>query len=861
MKNNQSSYAVFPGRLYGGKASSLIKMKDEGFSVPTFFVIPAEYFISVLSQKKETESIEAFLKTFDFPEVDKKMIFNRLPQSVETFSVRSSAVGEDGATFSFAGQFETFLHVTRINLFQKIKEVWISAFSDRIVSYKKQNKIEGAIQMAVVIQSMVNATSSGVMFGINPITQIEGEMLISGVYGLGEGLVSGELNADNYYLKDGNIVANEIAIKNKKLTWSSDKTSVEWQNISEAQQEKSVLTPEQIQALHGELIKLNQFYNYPQDVEWAYQDETLHILQSRPITNLQIKEGTRIVWDNSNIVESYPGTTTPLTFSFIRDMYEVVYMQFSELLGVKSKIIKENSEVFENMLGLLRGRVYYNLLGWYKALALLPGYHLNAEFMEGMMGVKERFELSKNEIPSKSKTWFRMIVTIWKMIVSFFRLPRSRRKFLAFLDVTISEYKAYDFDAMHPELLVEKYKIFEKILVEKWNPPLVNDFFAMIFFGVFQKLVANWIDDKNLHLCNDLLAHSNDIISVQPMYKSLEIAKLILEDQSGKKLFLEHAPEEVWRTLEDKTEWEIKQKIDDFLYKFGERCLGELKLETISYTQDPSRYIKILQSYVKNPSSIDALDTNKSESLRKEAQKTVREALKWNPLKRWIFNYFLNKTRDLVSNRENLRFERTRGFGIVRTIFSAMGKQFKKREILTDERDIFYLTKEEIFDFINGTSVRENLQGLVDIRKTEFAKFEEDEYVPERITTYGTVYDQLEFVKPDSTILEGDIKGIACCAGVVKAPVSVIHSPDEVDDLNGRIMVTTSTDPGWVSLFPTASAILVERGSLLSHSAIVARELGIPCIVGITGLLSKLKTGNLVEMDGSTGFVKIISDA
>ena len=860
MKNKPSSYAVFPGRLFGGKASSLIKMQDEGFSVPIFIVIPAEYFISVLNQKTETESFEAYLKAYEFPEEDRKIILDRLPESVETFSVRSSAMGEDGATFSFAGQFETFLHVTRKNLFKKIKEVWISAFSDRIIYYKKQNNIDGEIHMAVVIQAMINATSSGVMFGINPITQVEGEMLISGVYGLGEGLVSGELNADNYYIKDGNIATNEIAIKDKKLTLSSDNTSVEWEEVTNGLQEKPVLTPEQIHALHGELVKLNNFYNYPQDVEWAYQNETLHILQSRPITNLKLKEGTRIVWDNSNIVESYPGVTTPLTFSFIRDMYEAVYRQFSELLGVKLKTINENAEIFENMLGLLRGRVYYNLLGWYKALALLPGYHLNAEFMEGMMGVKERFELSQSEAPSKSKTWFRMIITIWKIIVSFFRLPRSRKQFLAFLEVTISEYKSYDFDAMHPELLMEKYKVFEKILVEKWNPPLVNDFLAMIFFGVFQKLVAKWINDKSPHLSNDLLAHSNDIISVQPMYKSLEIAKLIGENPPAKKLFLSHSPEEVWKILEDKSDWEIKQKIDEFLYKFGERCLGELKLETISYTQKPSKYIKILQSYVKNPASIDALDSNKSEALRAASQKTIKEALKWNPLKKWVFNYFLNKTRDLVSNRENLRFERTRGFGIVRTIFSAIGKQFKERNILKDDRDIFYLTKEEVFDFIKGTSVRENLQGLVDLRKLEFAQFEEDEYVPERITTYGTVYDQLEFVKPESAIVEGDIQGIACCAGVVKAPVSVIHSPDEVDDLGGKIMVTTSTDPGWVSLFPTASAILVERGSLLSHSAIVARELGIPCIVGITGLLAKLKTGDVVEMDGSTGFVKIISD-
>jgi len=860
VKTVTSKYSVFPGILYGGKASSLIKMQDAGFQVPSFVVLPAEYFLKVLEGKAEAQSSEEFLSTYEFTEEDKKVILDRLPEEVDTFSVRSSAMGEDGANFSFAGQFETYLHVSREELFDKVREVWLSSFSDRIASYKKQNDIAGDVHMAVVIQSMVDATSSGVMFGINPITQVEGEMLISGVYGLGEGLVSGELNADNFYIKDGVVDNSEIAVKDKKLTLSEDKTGVEWKDIAKDQQEVQVISDSQIAELQEELVKLNSFYKYPQDVEWAIENDKLYILQSRPITNLQLKEGTRIVWDNSNIIESYPGVTTPLTFSFIRDMYEAVYIQFSALLGVSPKALEENSEVFENMLGLLRGRVYYNLLGWYKALALFPGYHLNAEFMEGMMGVKERFELQKKEAPSKSKAWSRMIVTVWKMIVSFIRLPRSRRKFLSFLDKTIAEYKSLDFDEMHPELLEEKYKTFEKILVEKWNPPLVNDFFAMIFFGVFQKQVAKWIDDSNPHLSNDLLAHSNDIISVQPMHRSLEIAKLIREDKAQTALFLENSPEEVWAELQAQEDSEVKTKIESFLYTFGERCLGELKLETISYTQAPEKYIKIIQSYVNNPESIDALDTNKSASLRVEAQGKVKAALKRSPFKRLIFNYFLNKTRDLVSNRENLRFERTRGFGIVRAIFTSMGRQFQKRGFLLDDRDIFYLTKEEIFDYIKGTSVTEDIKDLVKYRKAEFASYEEDAYVPERITTYGTVYDQLKFDAPETAVMDGDIKGIACCAGVVKAEVCVIHSPDEIDDLGGRIMVTTSTDPGWVSLFPTASAILVERGSLLSHSAIVARELGIPCIVGITGLLSRLKTGDIVEMDGSTGFVKIVTD-
>lgn len=212
----------------------------------------------------------------------------------------------------------------------------------------------------------------------------------------------------------------------------------------------------------------------------------------------------------------------------------------------------------------------------------------------------------------------------------------------------------------------------------------------------------------------------------------------------------------------------------------------------------------------------------------------------------------------MVSARENLRFERTRGFGKVREIFVAMGKIFYAEAIIQDPRDIFYLKHTEIFDFIKGTSVTPELSELIAFRKEKYAQYQNSP-TQERIETFGMVYQGNRFDQQKSKeVLHGDLTGLGCCPGRVRAKVQVIHDPKEVEDLNGDILVTSSTDPGWVTLFPTASAILVERGSLLSHSAIVSRELGKPCIVGITNLLQRVKTGDWVEMDGSTGVVKII---
>ena len=234
-------------------------------------------------------------------------------------------------------------------------------------------------------------------------------------------------------------------------------------------------------------------------------------------------------------------------------------------------------------------------------------------------------------------------------------------------------------------------------------------------------------------------------------------------------------------------------------------------------------------------------------------------------MKKWFFFGLLKKTRSLVSSRENLRYERTRGFAVVRRIFCGIGKQFAAEGILAEPRDVFYLTKEEVFDFIKGTSVQINLRALVAQRKAEYAVFEQEQPLPERITTFGTVYHGNDFRQvvqaapidgaPEDANL---LKGLGCSAGIVRARVRVVRNPDELSSLEGDILVTSSTDPGWVALFPSASAILVERGSLLSHSAIVSRELGIPCVVGISGLLNRLKTGDLVEMNGTSGEVRVL---
>ena len=821
----------------GGKGKNLFYLTQQGLRVPPFVVLNPQ---GKTPTEIDAETLEGIKSNLNFPEF---------------VAVRSSAMEEDGANFSFAGQFTSELFVPWNEINAAVKKVWDSKSNPHIATYCAEHNIPIPSNVAIVIQAMIPSEVSGVAFGVNPLTGHRNEVVISALFGLGEGLVGGELNADTYLVGDG-YITQKIADKSEAFVFNPHGAGTTRIPLPQNKQQESSLSEDQIQAVANTVKQLGTALGKPQDIEFAFCEGQLYILQTRPITGLYRVAnpmGERILWDNSNIIESYPGVTTPLTFGFIIQMYESVYVQLCRLLGVSESDLTENKELFANMLGLIQGRVYYNLLSWYKALALLPGYHLNAEFMEKMMGVKERFELKDIKKRTHWQERWRVLVMLRSMISNLRALPKMRSTFQSDFEQVMAKYNQIDLNLQRAEELMVLYQEFEQTLLKKWKAPLVNDFFAMIYFGVTQKLAVKYGLPEGIH--NDLLCGASDIISTEPIHRIQRISTKIGTQAETRSLFQNHSAEEILKKLPKFPE--VHQEISAYLEKFGDRCVGELKLETLTYKQDPAALIQIIQSYVRQgiqESSGPRIDIQ----MRLAAEQKVRDHLKGKPLKRWIFNYFLRQTRIMVSARENLRFERTRGFGKVREIFVAMGKIFYAEAIIQDPRDIFYLKHTEIFDFIKGTSVTPELSELIAFRKEKYAQYQNSP-TAERIETFGMVYQGNRFDQQKSKeVLHGDLTGLGCCPGRVRAKVQVIHDPKEVEDLNGDILVTSSTDPGWVTLFPTASAILVERGSLLSHSAIVSRELGKPCIVGITNLLQRVKTGDWVEMDGSTGVVKII---
>ena len=828
--------------VLGGKGWNLLRLQKHGFPVPRWIVL--------------TDTAFDADQNCIVPDLAARLAEAGL--TGKRFAVRSSAAGEDSADHSFAGQLETVLSVPPEGVADAAKNVRLSAFGPRVEAYCREHGLNMLSSASVIVQEMVDAAAAGVAFACDMETGSRRGVSISAVYGLGEGLVSGLLDADTYYVQDDGQIRSRIADKREMLV---DTDGDSRRTLAPEAAHAAVLSEAQIRELADMVRAISNRFGRIQDVEWAFdRGGSLKILQTRPVTtlaNMADPDGEEILWDNSNIVESYPGVTTPLTFSFIRGVYSEVYKRFCDMMGVEPSMIVDNADAFE-MLGLIRGRVYYNLKSWYKVLMLLPGYDLNAPFMERMMGVKEPLKVKPTIRPSRRNPHLRLVSTGCVMLKNLFTLEKQIRAFTDHFQRVIGPMEQRDFDRAGFEELTQAVRTLETEFLPAWQPPLINDFFAMIFYGLLGKLQSRWLPDADAALSNNLLSGEGGMISAEPVARLRKLAAAIAKDAELKGA-LERSDAEFLGALERHPG--ISAEYRSYLEKFGDRCIGELKLETVTYRENPSMLLDILRSYVK--SSENAAPPPDEKLLRTNAEAVAARTLRWHPFRKLIFFHVLRRARKLVRNRENLRFERTRLFAQVRRIFLAFGRRLAMEGVLDSPRDVFYLEKEETLAWAAGTAVTLDLRALSALRRKEFDAFRAMPAPAERFSTRGAVPLGNDFsVAPGASPAEpverkdgASLHGIPCCGKRVRGIARVVTDPTCTEDLAGNILVALRTDPGWAPLFPVCKGVLVERGSILSHAAIVTRELGIPCIVGIAGLTEQVRDGDLIEMDPTAGTV------
>jgi len=692
---------------------------------------------------------------------------------------------------------------------------------------------------------MVDAGAAGVAFSADPVSGRRGVAVVSAVSGLGEAIVSGEADADTWrFDREGRVLERRIAAGARSAAVTED-------GAREA----------------AELARrCAAHFGRPQDIEWAIEDGRIHLLQSRPITSLAgmaDPDGVRNIWDNSNIAESYGGVTSPLTYSFARRAYEEVYRRFCRLMAVPASRIEANAGVFRCMIGLIRGRVYYNLLNWYRVLAMLPGFTVNRRFMEQMMGVKEPLpeELVRGirgaPAMARLRDAFHLARAVLGLTVNLILLRSRIRKFEARLDRALRPPDP-PLDRSRPDELASAYRDLEAALLARWDAPLVNDFFAMVFHGALRKLAGRWCGDAEGSLGNDLLCGEGGIISAEPARRVRELAGIAAAHPSLARKLVDSPLEEALREAGGVPDF--IERYREYLTRFGDRCLEELKLESATLEDDPTPLLRSI-GHLASRAPAPAPVSDEAE-VRRAAEARAAAALRRRPFRRALFRWVLGNARARIRDRENLRFERTRLFGRVRRIFLAMGRELHARELLASPADVFHLEVEEVLGYCEGTATSADLRGLVLLRRAEYEGYRRMEPPADRFETRGPVHHGQEYgaIGPAAGGGEsdGEWRGIGCRPGIVRGPARVVTDPRGAVLRSGEILVAERTDPGWILLFASAAGVIAERGSLLSHAAIVSRELGIPSIVSIPGITRRLRDGDRIEMDGSRGTVRRI---
>ena len=804
------------------KARNLEILKEQGFPVPRFILV------------SENEEV-----TLSFSEK-------------EYFAVRSNFSSEDSGEHSFAGQFLTRLNVKREKVKEAVQEVFAS-YAGSLDYKEKANrgkaeydlKQQGKAEQyedterqenterqgnaerqedteqkkavlsgeTVLIQEMLFPEKSGVLFTKNP-KGILSEMVVVLGQGLGDKVVEDQENVLTYHYFPGECL------------------------YQEGQGTVIGLDEDELKTLFSLGEEIEQLFQKPMDIEFAIEKGKIYILQARAITTLDMQLPARIL-DNSNISESFPGICLPLSESFAGEMYSGIFTSLGRrFLG---KRVSSYEAVFQRMVGGFSGRMYYEISSWYDILRLLPFSGKIIPVWQGMLGV------SNEEISfSKKKP-------------SFFLKCRIALLFCYYFIVSQRKMKELD------KFFQERYVSYSKRVEEEEE--------AQALYRIFLEMKEDLLREWDITLMNDMVSFISTHLYGKKMAFSLETMKPVRALSTLKAVARKHGL--------DSEEYRKEKK--SYISAYGDRIEGELKLETRTYRSNE----ELLDWWI-----LDALETEKTDCSEKDCEETSRMEKPSEQKQRKSFLYRLAESS--CNNREISRLHRTRCFGLMRRIVDKIGEK-------TIGFDVYYLSLDELKELLfSGKDF-----SLKIAREKELRKAYEKLPVLSRVKLLGkvdrdplageiTVLNYGAFKTKGSKVGKGEIAGEmgksekssvpfseepknfeskgktestprvffgrGVSKGIFRGEVLKIKSLQElrVAEAKGKILLSYSTDPGWFPYLDMAEGLITERGSLLSHSAILARELEKPAVVNIPKIMEELQSGDIVEIDGDLGICSVI---
>ncbi|WP_156686411.1 phosphoenolpyruvate synthase [Mycobacterium sp. Marseille-P9652] len=881
--------------LAGVKGRSLYRLSAAGFAVPRWAILGTDAFEAALAASgvcasaapmtlaerlREAAHAESVLRESPIAAAIKEDIAAAVDHvGAPRVAVRSSPRHDDESRHSYAGLFDSFLNLSGIEAVENaVRMCWASAFSPRVTHYRHVRGLGfGDVALAVIVQEFVEPVSSGVMFTVDPVGGSSDHILVNGVLGLGEGLVRGIVDADSVVVdKRTHQVLDETVVTKPFMVTTNASGGVGTKAVPEERQRESAVGPALREALVELAPRLERHLGGPQDVEWAYDGSTTWLLQTRPITTLSqeiglaaehlgeaVGPGELRIWDNSNIIESFSGVTSPLTFTVARQLYGDVYRSYARSLKVPRAQLEQMESWLPVMLGQFYGHVYYNLLHWYRMVGIAPGYTLNRRVLEIALGVSEPLDrvVANRLRPFVFRSPAARLVSRTRTALTYARRFVSIDSMVRDFDTTFAEFIARqglsDVSSLDGARAYRHFRRTHTEVADIWGPMMVLDAILLTSVGLLAGLMKVFLPRAPEWVGFALLNPGVDIESVEPARALVAITEYVDTVPALRNFVDSVDPALAYPRLveqaktSDAPEWHrLLQKIDDYIDDFGYRCRDELKLEAPDLRHDPAGLFQMLR--------VQTADDNRR--VNEQAEDYLDSHL--HGPRRKVFDALRKKIQRAATHREHLRFCRTRGFGIIKSLAAVMGRDLEQRGIIDSRTDIFQLRLDELFGVYEGAMNCEQARTVVAKRKAlegSYRRFA----APVRFTTSGSRYTRRELelagwrqrTDPEYLPTGAVLTGTPSSPGMVIGRVEVVEKPEE---FSGGVLVAYRTEPSWAAALPFASALLIERASPLTHVAIIARELGIPTVVQIDGLTKALSTGMTVSVDGATGRVVVL---
>ncbi|QWG45608.1 phosphoenolpyruvate synthase [Bacillus mycoides] len=851
--------------LVGGKGLNLGGLSNiQGIQVPEGFCVTTIGYEKAIEQNEAFQALLsqlAMLKIEDraqIAEISKKIretiMEVEIPSDVveavahylsrfgneHAYAVRSSATAEDLPYASFAGQQDTYLNIIgKEAILQHVRKCWASLFTDRAVIYRMQNGFEHSqVSICVVVQRMVFPQASGILFTADPITCNRKVLSIDASFGLGEALVSGLVSADNYKVKEGEIAEKMIATK-KLAIYALKEGGTETKQINLAQQKIQTLTEQQILQLAQIGRQIEAYFGCPQDIEWCLVNDTFYIVQSRPITTLYpIPEAN----DQENHVYVSVGHQQMMT-----DPLKPLGMSLFQLTSFGPRFQAGGRlfvDVAQRLASPASRELLLNTIGNSELLIkdALTTVIERDNFIKLLPDDEKEKSLGKSMPPASSQP---QIESDPAIVMDLIKNSQASIEELKQNIQTKSGLDVLDF-------ILEDIQQLKKILFHPQSMAVLMA--GMNASSWINEKMEQWLGEKNVA---DTLSQSvqNNITSEMGL-ALLDVADVI-RPYPEVIAYLQHIEDDSF--LDELVKFEGGDKAQDaiyaFLNKYGMRCSGEIDITKTRWSEKPTTIIPMILNNIRDfetGASKRKFEAGLQEALKKEEE--LLERLQHLPdgkqkieeTKRMIRNI-----RNFIGYREYPKYGMINRYFIYKQAILKEAEQLVQNSVIHEIEDIYYLTFEELHEVVCTNKLDYK---VINNRKNEHKLYEK--LTPPRVIT------------SDGEIITGKYKrenlpteaivGLPVSSGVIEGRARVILNMEDANLEDGDILVTAFTDPGWTPLFVSIKGLVTEVGGLMTHGAVIAREYGLPAVVGVENATKLIKDGQRIRVHGTKGYIEIL---